>query len=191
MIDTSLIPPIFGILGLIVAFIIFGLVMRYDEGDEKIKKIADAIHTGAMVFMRREYSMLALFGGILLVILYLALGTNTAIAYIVGAILVVTWRSGPLRRRQLGVVLPALVLYVVLGSLTGTVPEWVSMASMLLFPASIVVAITRYRLYELDRIVSRTVTYVVVVGLLVATYFGLVLVLRSLLPVEGLSLIHI
>jgi K(+)-stimulated pyrophosphate-energized sodium pump len=71
---------------LIVAFIIFGLVMRYDEGDEKIKKIADAIHTGAMVFMRREYSMLALFGGILLVILYLALGTNTAIAYIVGAL---------------------------------------------------------------------------------------------------------
>jgi K(+)-stimulated pyrophosphate-energized sodium pump len=69
-----------------VAFIIFGLVMRYDDGDEKIKKIGDAIHTGAMVFMRREYTMLALFGGILLVILYLALGTSTAIAYIVGAL---------------------------------------------------------------------------------------------------------
>jgi len=86
MIDTSLIPPIFGIVGLIVAFIIFGLVMRYDEGDEKIKKIADAIHTGAMVFMRREYTMLALFGGVLLIILYLALGTSTAIAYVVGAL---------------------------------------------------------------------------------------------------------
>ncbi len=86
MIDTSLIPPIFGIVGLIVAFIIFGLVMRYDEGSEKIKKIGDAIHTGAMVFMRREYSMLALFGGILLVIVYLALGSSTAIAYIVGAL---------------------------------------------------------------------------------------------------------
>ncbi len=86
MIDTSLIPPIFGIVGLIVAFIIFGLVMRYDEGSEKIKKIGDAIHTGAMVFMRREYTMLALFGGVLLIILYLALGTSTAIAYIVGAV---------------------------------------------------------------------------------------------------------
>ena len=86
MIDTSLIPPIFGIVGLIVAFIIFGLVMRYDEGSEKIKKIGDAIHSGAMVFMRREYSMLALFGGILLVIVYLALGASTAIAYIVGAL---------------------------------------------------------------------------------------------------------
>ncbi len=86
MTDTSLIPPIFGIVGLIVAFIIFGLVMRYDEGSEKIKKIGDAIHSGAMVFMRREYSMLALFGGILLVIVYIALGASTAIAYIVGAL---------------------------------------------------------------------------------------------------------
>ena len=86
MIDTSLIPPVFGIVGLIVAFIIFGLVMRYDEGSEKIKKIGDAIHSGAMVFMRREYSMLALFGGVLLVIVYLALGASTAIAYIVGAL---------------------------------------------------------------------------------------------------------
>ncbi len=86
MIDTSLIPPIFGIVGLIVAFIIFGLVMRYDEGTEKIKKIGDAIHSGAMVFMRREYSMLAMFGGILLIIVYLSLGASTAIAYIVGAL---------------------------------------------------------------------------------------------------------
>ncbi len=86
MIDTNLIPPVFGIAGLIVAFIIFGLVKRYDEGDEKIKKIGDAIHTGAMVFMRREYSMLAMFAGVLLVILYILLGQSTAIAFLVGAL---------------------------------------------------------------------------------------------------------
>ncbi len=86
MIDTSLIPPLFGIVGLVVAFIIYGLVKRYDEGDEKIQKIAHAIHTGAMVFMRREYTMLAMFGGVLLIILYLALGEKTAIAYVVGAL---------------------------------------------------------------------------------------------------------
>ena len=86
MIDSALIPPAFGIVGLIVAFIIFGLVKRYDEGADNIKKIADAIHEGAMVFMRREYTMLALFAGALLIILYFALGTDTAIAFLVGAL---------------------------------------------------------------------------------------------------------
>ncbi|HEY5647005.1 MAG TPA: sodium-translocating pyrophosphatase, partial [Pseudomonadales bacterium] len=84
--DLTLIPPIFGIVGLIAAFIIFGLVKRYSEGDEKIKKIGDAIHLGAMVFMRREYTMLAMFSAALLVILYIALGEKTAIAFLVGAL---------------------------------------------------------------------------------------------------------
>jgi len=86
MIETTLIPPIFGIVGLVVAFIIFGLVMRYNEGPEKIRKIADAIHSGAMVFMRREYTMLAMFAGVLLVVLYISLGPKTAIAFLSGAL---------------------------------------------------------------------------------------------------------
>lgn len=86
MIETTLIPPLFGIVGLVVAFIIFGLVKRYDEGEEKIKKIADTIHQGAMVFMRREYTMLAMFAGVLLVVLYFALGIDTAISFLVGAL---------------------------------------------------------------------------------------------------------
>jgi K(+)-stimulated pyrophosphate-energized sodium pump len=86
MIDTVLIPPIFGVIGLIVAFFIFALVKRYDEGEEKVKKIGDAIHLGAMVFMRREYSMLAMFALVLLIILYFALGEKTAVSFIVGAL---------------------------------------------------------------------------------------------------------
>ena len=86
MIDTALIPPLFGIVGLIVAFIIFGLVKRYDAGNEKVQKIGDAIHEGAMVFMRREYSMLAMFAGVLIILLYISLGINTAISFLVGAL---------------------------------------------------------------------------------------------------------
>jgi K(+)-stimulated pyrophosphate-energized sodium pump len=86
MIDTTLIPPLFGVIGMVVAFIIFGLVKRYDAGEEKIKKIADAIHTGAMVFMRREYTMLAMFAGALLIILYISLGVETTIAFAIGAL---------------------------------------------------------------------------------------------------------
>jgi len=85
--DITLIPPIFGVIGLVFAVIIYALVKRYDEGEENVKKIADAIHNGAMVFMRREYLMLALFAGILLVILFFSpLGIDTAIAFLVGAL---------------------------------------------------------------------------------------------------------
>jgi K(+)-stimulated pyrophosphate-energized sodium pump len=86
MIDLKLIPPLFGIAGLLVAWIIFGLVMRYDAGSEKVKKIGDAIHLGAMVFMKREYIMLAGFAGVIVIALYLSLGPQTALAYIVGAV---------------------------------------------------------------------------------------------------------
>ena len=55
-------------------------------------------------------------------------------------------------------------------------------------PGAIVVAVTRYRLYEIDRIVGRTVTYTVVVGVLAALYAGGVVTLRTLLgPLTGES----
>ena len=52
-------------------------------------------------------------------------------------------------------------------------------------PMAIALAILRYRLYDIDRIISRTVTYGLVTALLFGLYTGLVFVLRSLLPVEG------
>ena len=58
--------------------------------------------------------------------------------------------------------------------------------TFLSLPVAMTIAITRYRLYEIDRIFSRTVTYAVVLGVLGAGYSGLVLGLRSILPgIEG------
>ncbi|HEY9029872.1 MAG TPA: sodium-translocating pyrophosphatase [Kangiella sp.] len=87
MTDNMILPPLLGLIGLAFAFIIYFVVKRYPEGDDKIKKIGNAIHSGAMVFMHREYRMLALFAGILFIILWLSpLGGNTALAFAVGAI---------------------------------------------------------------------------------------------------------
>ncbi len=87
MTDYTLVPPILGGAGLLCAFFIYKLVMRYPAGEESITKIADQIHLGAMVFMRREYTMLALFAGAVLVAIYLSpLGTNTALAFLIGAL---------------------------------------------------------------------------------------------------------
>ena len=85
--DMLYLPPALGVLGLIIAFVIYGIVKKYPEGDSSIKKISDAIHSGAMTFMHREYKMLAIFAGILLIILWLSpLGGKTALAFAVGAI---------------------------------------------------------------------------------------------------------
>ena len=42
-------------------------------------------------------------------------------------------------------------------------------------PLACVVAVLKYRLYEIDRLISRTVAYAIVTGLLVGVYAGLVL----------------
>ena len=48
-------------------------------------------------------------------------------------------------------------------------------------PLACAVAILKYRLYEIDRIISRTLAYAIVTGLLVGVYAGLVLLATQVL----------
>ena len=57
----------------------------------------------------------------------------------------------------------------------------VAVVGIAVLPASMAVAILRYRLYEIDRIISRTLAYTVVTGLLVGLYAGLVLLATHVL----------
>jgi len=49
------------------------------------------------------------------------------------------------------------------------------------FPLSIGVGILKYRLYDVDRIISRTLAYAIITGLLIGVYAGLVLLVTGVL----------
>ena len=85
--NSGWIPVVLGILGLISAWVIYGLVKRYPEGEGKIVQISAAIHRGAMVFMRREYSILAIFIVVVAILIAVSdLGLNSMFAFLVGAL---------------------------------------------------------------------------------------------------------
>jgi ABC-type bacteriocin/lantibiotic exporter with double-glycine peptidase domain len=58
------------------------------------------------------------------------------------------------------------------------------LASFLLvaLPLSMGVAILRYRLYEIDRLISRTLSYVIITGLLAWVFIGIVVLATDVLP---------
>lgn len=84
--DLTGLAPVLGIVGLIVAgFIYFGIV-RQPAGSERMQEIAESIHLGAMVFLKREYSIVMLFVAVVFVLLALVMPTIwTAVAFLTGA----------------------------------------------------------------------------------------------------------
>ena len=64
---------------------------------------------------------------------------------------------------------------------TTSLADLLSASALLLVPFSIGVAIVRYRLYDIDRLISRGVSWAIVSGLLLAVYAGAVLVLEGVL----------
>ena len=83
-----------------------------------------------------------------------------------------------------------LILWIPIETLSGSVAWLVPVAAvgpLLLTMAltAIALAVLRYRLYEIDRIISRTVSYTLVVALLLGIFFGSVTLLTTLLPTDS------
>ena len=68
------------------ALMIYANIVKTPSGEGRVKEIADEIHLGAMVFMASEYKRLAIFCLICIIALYASLGTDTAIAFTLGAL---------------------------------------------------------------------------------------------------------
>ncbi len=105
-------------------------------------------------------------------------------------------RAGPVERRQLTWFLYATVIngvIILLDAVLGLLPDTVittvvTSAGFALLPVAVGIAVLRYRLYEIDRIVSRTVSYGLLTGGLIGLYLLVVALLRPLLePLTGSS----
>ncbi len=89
MIDYGLLPTVAigaGAFGLIVALLTFLYVRRQPDGNERMQEIEGLIFTGAMAFLRREYTALIPFLAIVAALLAWLIGWRTATAYLGGGI---------------------------------------------------------------------------------------------------------
>ena len=82
----NLVPIILGFSGLFAAYLLYAQVKKYPAGEKNLTDISDEIHLGAMAFMKKEYSILFIFSLILVFGIYIGLGLNSTIAFIVGAL---------------------------------------------------------------------------------------------------------
>ena len=77
--------PILGALGLMVAGGLYVYILRQPSGSGAMQEIATAIHEGAMVFLKREYQILAVFVLVVFALLGWFINGSTATAFLAGA----------------------------------------------------------------------------------------------------------
>jgi hypothetical protein len=128
-------------------------------------------------------------GGLLIAIAGLAAVASLAFRY---------RHAGTVERAQLkwlvysgALIVVALVAEVLLMRIMGTgtaannIQNALSTGVIALVPLAIGVAVLRYRLYDIDRIISRTLAYAIVTGLLIGIYAGLVLLATQVLGIHS------
>jgi hypothetical protein len=104
-------------------------------------------------------------------------------------------RSSGERRQQLKWLLGGfgvgLAGVVIAGLTAGHAPSWgivvghVAVLGIFAVPVSMGVAILKYRLYDIDRIISRTLAYAIITGVLVGVYAGMVLLATEVLGLRS------
>lgn len=88
--DYTILAPIAGILALIAAGYFAYSVLRENPGTERMRQISGAVQEGAMAFLNRQYTTIAVFAIIIAVVLGIFIGLYVAAGFLVGAILSAT-----------------------------------------------------------------------------------------------------
>jgi K(+)-stimulated pyrophosphate-energized sodium pump len=83
--EIGLFAALIGVVGLAFALILFMWIRSRPAGTDLMKDISDVIHSGAMVFLKREYSILVLFIIIVFALLSWRIQLHTGLAFLGGA----------------------------------------------------------------------------------------------------------
>jgi len=83
--ELAVYAPYLGILSLIIAWFIFGYVKKQPNGTVLMQELEESIHSGAMAFLKKEYSVLIIFITIVFILLAWGIHWQTAIAFVTGA----------------------------------------------------------------------------------------------------------
>ena len=84
------VAPACALAALVFALILWLKLSRAEAGNERMQEIAAAIHEGAMAFMKREYTYLAVFVIVLTIVLAVVINVLTAVSFVIGALLSAT-----------------------------------------------------------------------------------------------------
>ena len=127
------------------------------------------------------FKAIAVAGGVLIAAAGLAAIVSLAFRY---------RRAGTTERAQLkwlvyaaAVIVVAMLAQIPIAS--SNLQNAISIGAVALVPVAIGIAVLRYRLYDIDRVISRTVGYAIVTGLLVGIYAGLVLLATQVLGIHA------
>src|SRR6202165_4874221 len=85
--NTVLFAVAGGVAAVIFAVILIALVLRMPPGNARMREIAAAIQEGASAYLNRQYTVIAIIGVVIALVIGVAINWRTAALYVVGAVL--------------------------------------------------------------------------------------------------------
>jgi K(+)-stimulated pyrophosphate-energized sodium pump len=83
---VGIISLVAGLLGLVVAAMLYKSIVRRPSGDDLMMAIAAEIQLGAMTYLRAQYTKIAIFALVIAILLSVQYGFPTSLAFLLGAL---------------------------------------------------------------------------------------------------------